>query len=56
VERDLSPVERVQRLSGDGQRDRRERDEPPPRRPRKPSQEPSAPPEPEGGSLIDIKV
>jgi hypothetical protein len=57
VERDLSPVERVTRLSPDGRREGREREEPPPRRPRPTAPQPAAPPEDEGGpSLIDIKV
>jgi hypothetical protein len=56
VERDLSPIERVSRLSPDGGHDRRNREDSPPRRPRQPASEPSAPPEDEGGSLIDIKV
>jgi hypothetical protein len=56
VERDLSPVERVTRLSPDGRREPREREEPPPRRQPPEPESPTPPDDEDGPSLIDIKV
>jgi hypothetical protein len=60
-ERDLEPVVRVTRSSPDGERERREQPErPPQRRPPAPAPEPRVGPipgdDPDGPSLIDIKV
>jgi hypothetical protein len=59
VERDLEPVVWVTRSSADGERERREQPERRPPRPPAPAPEPSVLPagdDPDGPSLIDVKV
>jgi hypothetical protein len=56
VEREVEPVVRVTRSSPDAQRERREAEDQPPRRPRPPAAQPPPLDDPDGPSLIDIKV